>query len=100
MQRIIGIVLVLSALGWLAGQLPGASPSAPTSASASVWRRTCDGWERSDWLANDLLRQPPAVHPAVFGLGLAFFAVAGLIGLTPEPKMRNDASRLPGSTKS
>ena len=82
MQRIAGLLLMLWGLGWLASQMPSAAdqPQPPTTS----WRRTCVGWERVERLQNTPSTLPPAVHPAVFGLGLLLFALAGLIGFSPD----------------
>ena len=79
MQRIVGVLLILWGLGWLASQIP-ATPDHPPP-PASSWRRTCDGWERADWLSGDMSPRQPALHPVVVGLVLLLFALAGLIGL-------------------
>lgn len=83
MQRIVGMILILWGLGWLVSEMP-ATPEDPTVVEASAWRRTCEGWERARWFAGDLSRPRPALHPAVFGVGLLMFSLAGLIGLAPE----------------
>jgi hypothetical protein len=90
MQQIIGVVLLLLGLGWLASQMP-AAPAQPTSPHDTTWRRTCDGWERADWLRGDLSREQPALHPAILGLALMFFTLAALIGLSAEAEQKEEA---------
>jgi hypothetical protein len=82
MQRIVGMLVVLWGLGWLVSQIPAASES--QQERAIPWRRTCDGWEPAERLRSDVLRPQPAFHPAVAGLVLMLFALAALIGLSPE----------------
>ncbi len=82
MVRIVGVLLVLLAVVWLASQIP-ATPSAEQPRTDS-WRRTCNGWERAEWLYGDQSHRPPALHPALVGMVLLLFASAALIGLSPE----------------
>ena len=89
MQRIVGLILILWGLGWLASQMPSMSDQSRSPANSS-WRRTCVGWERADRLQGDAPPPPPAVHPAVLGLGLLLFALSGLIGLAPEEHVTPD----------
>jgi len=83
MQQIVGVILILFGLGWLASQIPAAPVKQP-SPHETTWRRTCEGWERADWLRGDLSREQPALHPAILGLALIFFALAALLGLSSD----------------
>jgi hypothetical protein len=92
MQQIVGAILILFGLGWLASQLP-TTPVEPPLSHETTWRRTCDGWERADWLRGDLLREQPALHPAILGLALMLFALAALVGL-PSDAERKEQSQV------
>lgn len=83
MQQIVGVILILFGLGWLASEMPIAPAEQPPT-HETTWRRTCEGWERADWLRSDLSREQPALHPAILGLGLMFFTLASLIGLSSD----------------
>jgi hypothetical protein len=85
MQRIVGALLVLWGLGWLASEIPIA-PDHEQPRTTS-WRRTSDGWERAEWLYGNGSRQPPALHPAIVGLALLLFALAALLGLAPDEQL-------------
>lgn len=93
MQRIVGVVLILVGLGWLASEMPTA-PAKQSPPEPIAWRRTCEGWQRADWLRTDLSREPPVLHPAVLGLTLLSFALAALMGLSPEEESRGDSESL------
>ena len=82
MQRIVGVLLVLLAVGWLASQMP-APPDTKQPRTVS-WRRTSDGWERAHWLYGDRSHRPPVLHPALVGMVLLLFASSALIGLGPD----------------
>ena len=82
MQRIVGVLLILFTLGWLACHVP-ATP-APDQPRTTSWRRTSDGWERADRLFADVPRSQPMLHPAVVGLALLLFVSAALIGLSAD----------------
>ena len=84
MQRIVGMLLILFALGWLASHVPATpAPDPPRTVS---WRRTSDGWQRVDSLYADVPRSQPVFHPVVVGLTLLLFASAALIGLSADAK--------------
>lgn len=83
MQQIVGLVLILFGLGWLACEMPTA-PAKQLSPVEVTWRRTCEGWERANWLRDDLSREPPALHPAILALVLLLFALAALMGLSSD----------------
>ena len=87
MRRIVGVLLILWGLGWLASQIPATPDRQPPPSS---WRRTCDGWERADWLSGDLSPRSPALHPVVVGLVLLLFASAGLVGFAPDEHTPGD----------
>jgi hypothetical protein len=92
MQRVVGMLLVLFGLCWLVSQLPATPQARPSPASS--WRRTCDGWQRADWLDGDAMRRPPVLHPAALGLILLLFAVAGLLAFS------SDAPKTPANQSS
>jgi hypothetical protein len=83
MWRVAAVLLILLGLGWLASRIPAAPRTPPPT---TVWRRTCDGWQRADWLNGEVSRRPPAFHPALLALVLVLFAVAALLGLAPEDR--------------
>jgi hypothetical protein len=85
MQRIVGALLVLWGLGWLASEIPVAPDHEQPPMSS--WRRTGDGWERAEWLYGNVSRQPPALHPAVVGLALLLFVLAASLGLSPNEQL-------------
>lgn len=93
MQRVIGVVLMLVGLGWLASEIPTA-PAKQAAPEPIAWRRTCEGWQRADWLRTDLSREPPVLHPAVLGLTLLSFALAALMGLSSEGESCGDSESL------
>jgi hypothetical protein len=82
MQRVLGAILILLGLCWLASQFP-VTPEAPQP-HPTQWRRTCDGWQRANWLSADVSRRPPALHPALVGLALLLFTLAALTGLSTD----------------
>lgn len=99
MQQIVGMVLILLGLGWLASEMPIAPAEQPLPRE-TIWRRTCEGWERADWLRGDLSREQPALHPAILGLGLMFFALAALVGLSSDAEWESQRRVVPASSPS
>lgn len=58
------LVAALIALGWIASNVDAdrLSPGPPL-APIAPWRRTCDGWQRADWLAMPPPEQRLFLHP-------------------------------------
>ena len=107
------LLLILSGLGRLAGEVPAAetpagelragqphgrepatnvvAKDAEASAvrSETAWRRTRDGWERpSRWTFHRKSR-PPALHPIVVGLLEMFLASTALIAFSEAGNRRS-----------
>ena len=77
MRLIIGIVLLLLAVGSLSCRLEGLSADSATPAGEASWVRTVDGWEQPhNWLPS--LAGPPAIHPLVLAASQALFSVFAL----------------------
>jgi hypothetical protein len=89
MRWLVGVLLILLGPACPAAGLPAATEARPPLATS--WRRTCDGWERADWFVVDAMRQPPALHPAVVSLLLFLFALAALLGLSPDAPVTRGA---------
>ncbi len=89
MQRLVGIMLILTGLSWWACEIP----IAPTQAQprTTSWRRTSDGWERATWLRGDALRRPPALHPALVGAAILLFGASALAWFSPGPQRKQPA---------
>jgi hypothetical protein len=83
MARVIGAFLLLMGLVWLAGELPIKTNSEkPPTVS---WRRTCEGWERTDRLDGNVVpEQLSVLHPAVVGTVLLFLALTAAVALSPD----------------
>ena len=50
-RLILGITLILLAIGSWSCQIDGLAGGSPVAASEAPWVRTVDGWERASWLA-------------------------------------------------
>jgi len=80
--RSIGwLLLILLALGWVAGEVPLSAEWPDDGGAERQWRRTRDGWEHPRW--RDAAGTTPAssLHPAVVGLLELFLAVGVLTAL-------------------
>lgn len=89
--RAVGCILLgLIVLGWLgvAWELPGRSPSESEQFQAIQWRRTANGWERSDeWLAPPVAAVPRHPHPFIIGCFELLVSLGGLLYFA-KPKSR------------
>jgi hypothetical protein len=79
MRSILGITLLLFALGLLSFRIEGRSADLARGQRPLEWVRTVDGWEQplNNWRPS--LAEPPAVHPLLVAAGqtlISFFALA------------------------
>jgi hypothetical protein len=82
LRWIIGIVILLAAVGVHACRVDVPS-AAPPNVPTYEWVRTSDGWERrSDWLPPTTLYRP-ALHPLLVACGETLLAVAALVAFAP-----------------
>lgn len=99
-RRIVGLVLMLLALGWLASELPSRlADNAPNITTS--WRRTRDGWQRLSTLATSRPTSPPQLHPLVVAAFEGLLFLAGMVafsgGATAASRPR--AAQIGRSTK-
>jgi hypothetical protein len=85
-RHLLGLVLLLVALGWWTADSDWGAEPAPAAASGPQWRRTTDGWIKVGSGGASALDRPapqraaePALHPGVVA---AFMLLAGVLSLS------------------
>lgn len=92
MQRPVWIIVALLVGGSLASQIPATDDASPSQ--QNVWRRTCDGWQRADWLPGAGPVHSPRPHPVVVALFLATLTLLAFVAFSadlPAGQGRDDA---------
>lgn len=88
LRRAACLVLILLAIGCLAAVVPLGPPS--DDPPLTEWRRTADGWVRTNWTVVASTQSRP-LHPAVVGLFQALAAVTALVAFPPSKAVGHDA---------
>ena len=87
MRMILGLLLIILGLGWLASETPIGNDSLQLNCGTH-WRRTVDGWERANWIVGDEVIRRPALHPTVIALLQMLLAIAALILFAGKSKQQ------------
>ena len=81
-MRWIGwLLLLLVAVGWLAAEVP-LSGTPPATGLQTDWRRTRDGWQRMNWLSEEVPLRRPALHPGLVALFVLLLSVTALVAFS------------------
>ena len=81
MRRIVGLLLLLLAIGWLFSELPTGMFGDEVNVS-TAWRRTRDGWQRHCTLVVGHPAPPPQLHPGIVASFEGLLSLAGMIAFS------------------